>query len=155
MALDFLPISVRIRDVKILIVGGGRVATHKATILHRFTDEATVVAPEISEGLRQLPFHLFERPFQDNDLDGVQLLFICTGDRALNREIRDKARARGILSSVCDDPELCDFVSPAISYQEGDNLTISVGSDARDVHRSIRVRNCIQELIDNHQLNIE
>ena len=29
--MDFLPINIRISDAKILIVGGGKVATHKAT----------------------------------------------------------------------------------------------------------------------------
>ena len=152
--MDFLPVSVRINGRKILIVGGGKVATHKAQILHRFTDEATVIAPEVSDELKQLPFTVIERPFEDQDLEGVQLLFVCTGDSALNHHIKELATRRGILTSVCDDPKFCDFISPAISRQDGDNLTIAVGSDSRDVHRSIRVRNRINELIKKGILDI-
>lgn len=152
--MDFLPIAVRITDRNILIVGGGNVATHKAQTLHRFTDKATVVAPQVSDELKALPFRIIERQFQESDLDGVQLLFVCTGDHELNHSIKAIAEKRGILASVCDDPSFCDFISPAISHEDGDNLTISVGSDARDVRRSIRVRNRINELIKDKTLDI-
>lgn len=152
--MDFLPVSVRISGRSILIVGGGKVATHKARILHRFIDKATVIAPGISDALRQLPFTVVERPFREKDLDGVQLLFVCTGDAALNHHIKELAARRGILASVCDDLSFCDFISPAISRQDGDNLTIAVGSDSLDVRRSIRVRNRINELIRKGILDI-
>ena len=139
--MNFLPINIRISDAKILIVGGGKVATHKATILNRFTDKATVIAPEVSDGIKALPFHWQERPFVEADLEGVTLLFVCTGDHLLNHQIHQLARQRGILTSVCDSPDECDFSSPAI-YRDGD-LTISVASDAKDVKRSIAIRDRI------------
>ena len=151
--MDYLPITIKIISTNILIVGGGKVATHKAQILARFTDHATVVAPEITEELRALPFHVIEKEFEPSDLDGIQLLFVCTGNHELNHEIKQLASQRHILTSVCDDPEQCDFISPAIF--RNDNLTIAVGSDSRDVKRSIRVRNRIKELIENGILQID
>ena len=151
--MDYLPITIKIVSTNILIVGGGKVATHKAQILARFTDHATVVAPEITEELRALPFHVIEKEFELSDLDGIQLLFVCTGNHELNHEIKQLASHRHILTSVCDDPEQCDFISPAIF--RNDNLTIAVGSDSRDVKRSIRVRNRIKELIENGTLQID
>ena len=151
--MDYLPITIKIVSTNILIVGGGKVATHKAQILSRFTDQATVVAPEITNELRALPFHIKEKTFEPSDLDGVQLLFVCTGNHKLNHQIKELASHRHILTSVCDDPGQCDFISPAI--YRNDNLTIAVGSDSRDVKRSIRVRNRIKELIENDKLPID
>ncbi len=151
--MDYLPITINIVSANILIVGGGKVATHKAQILARFTDHATVIAPEITEELKTLPFHFIEKAFEPSDLDGVQILFVCTGNHELNHEIKRLAAQRHILTSVCDDPAQCDFISPAI-HREG-NLTIAVGSDSRDVKRSIRVRNRIKELIENGILQID
>ena len=74
--MEYLPISIRISDARILIVGGGKVATHKAQILHRFTDKATVIAKEISDEIKALPFTTIERPFREKDLDGINLLFV-------------------------------------------------------------------------------
>ena len=151
--MDYLPITINIVSANILIVGGGKVATHKAQILARFTDHATVIAPEITEELKALPFHVIEKAFEPSDLNGIQILFVCTGDHELNHEIKRLAAQRHILTSVCDDPAQCDFISPAI-HRDG-NLTIAVGSDSRDVKRSIRVRNRIKELIENGTLQID
>lgn len=151
--MDFLPVNIRISDANILIVGGGRVATHKATILNRFTDRATVIAPLISDDIKALPFQWIEREFQEEDLADVTLLFLCTGDHQLNRRVRELARQRHILTSVCDSPEDCDFTSPAI-FREGD-LTIAVASDGKNVKRSIRVRNKIREAIIHDYIQID
>lgn len=153
--MDFLPISVRITDTNILIVGNGKEARHKARILHRFTDKVTVIAPEIDDEVKQLPFRTIERDFQESDLEGVQLLFVFTGNRELDYRIKETASRRGILTSVIDDPAHCDFISPAISNRKGDNLSIAVGSDAKDVRRAIRVRNRINELIEDNTLDIK
>lgn len=112
-----------------------------------------MVAPEITDELKALPFQTKEKAFEPSDLDGVQLLFVCTGDHELNHQIKQLAAERHILTSVCDDPAQCDFISPAI--YRNDNLTIAVGSDSRDVKRSIRVRNRIKELIENDTLQID
>ena len=151
--MDYLPITINIVSANILIVGGGKVATHKAQILARFTDRATVIAPEITDNLKALPFHVIEKEFEASDLDDVQILFVCTGNHDLNHEIKRLAAERHILTSVCDDPAQCDFISPAI--YRNDNLTIAVGSDSRDVKRSIRVRHRIKELIENGKLQID
>ena len=78
--MNFLPINIRISDANIMIIGGGKVATHKATILSRYTDKATVIAPEVSDGIKALPFKWEERSYSEADLEGVTLLFVCTGN---------------------------------------------------------------------------
>ncbi|MBO5613645.1 MAG: bifunctional precorrin-2 dehydrogenase/sirohydrochlorin ferrochelatase [Prevotella sp.] len=144
--LSFLPININIEGRRIIIIGGGRVGLHKATILARFTDRATVISPEFREGFSQLPFTMVRKHYEPSDLDGAFLIYICTEDALLNRQIKRDAEARGVLASVCDSPELCDFTSPAIFRK--DNLTVAVASDARDVHRSMSIRDAIRDNFD-------
>ena len=66
--MEFLPINIRISDARILIVGGGRVATHKASILSRYTERVTVVAPEVSDAV-----NLSKSP-----LKAMMLSFFCS-----------------------------------------------------------------------------
>ena len=152
-SLNYLPVLINIRDANILLVGGGKVATHKAQIISRFTSRATVVAPEITEEMSALPFTLVKKEFEERDLDGVNILFVCTGNHQLNRDIKQLASKRGILTSVCDNPDECDFISPAIYREE--NITIAVGSDAKEVKRSIRIRDRIKGLIEDDKLQID
>jgi siroheme synthase-like protein len=143
-SVSFLPVALRIEGRKILIIGGGHVGLHKATILCRFTQEVTVISPDFLEGFEALPFTLVRKEYAPTDLADAFLVYICTEDKALNRRIHDDAAARGILTSVCDDPELCDVISPAILRE--DNLCIAVTSDGREVRRSIRIRDRIRRL---------
>lgn len=148
---QFLPVSIDISGKKILIIGGGKVGYHKSVILHRFTDEATVISKTFHEGFENLPFKRIQKAYDCDDLKGAWLVYICTEDHELNARIKQDAERLHVLASVCDNPALCDFVSPAV-YKDGD-LTIAVGSNAKNVHRSIRVRNNIREAIEKGMLD--
>ena len=145
--LQFLPISIKVTNKKILLIGGGKVATHKGSIMARFVDNVTVIAPEFTEDILKLPYTFIQKEYEKSDLEGFFLVYVCTGNHELNEQIKFDAEELGILTSVCDAPMLCDFVSPAI-HKEG-HLTISVGSNAQDVYKSVDVRNQITELIKN------
>ena len=150
--MNFLPISVNISGKRLLIIGGGNVAFHKASILSRFTDEATVVSPAFHDGFASLPFARIKKEYEKTDLHGAFLVYICTGDHELNAQIKADAENMGILASLCDDPASCDFISPAI-HKTGD-ITVAVSSNGRDVRRSIAIRNRITEIVDEGILKL-
>jgi precorrin-2 dehydrogenase / sirohydrochlorin ferrochelatase len=150
--LLFLPISINVTNKKILLIGGGKVATHKAEILARFVSDVTVVAPSFTNEIRQLHFKFIEKEYEKEDLNGFFLVYVCTDNHELNRQIKKDAEDAGILTSVCDAPLLCDFVSPAI-HKQG-HVTIAVGSNAQNVYQSVDIRNQITQLISNGQLQI-
>jgi siroheme synthase-like protein len=152
--MNFLPISINVTNKKILLIGGGKVATHKASIIARFiTDNVTVISPDFTSEIRQLPFTFIQKNYDKNDLKDFFLVYVCTGDHELNRQIKADAEELGILTSVCDAPLLCDFVSPAIFKQE--HLTIAVSSNAQNVYQSIAVRDRIAKLTDDGLLQLD
>jgi len=150
--LQFLPISINVTGKRILLVGGGKVATHKAQIMSRFVQNVTVVAPEISAEIEALGYTLVRKEYEADDLDGFFLVYVCTANEELNRKVKADAESRGILASVCDAPLLCDFVSPAI-HKEG-HITVSVASNAQNVYQSVDIRNQIKELFENGEIQI-
>ena len=151
--LQFLPISINVTNKKILLIGGGKVATHKGTIMARILDQqVTVVAPEFTDEIRKLPFNFIAKEYEKSDLEGFFLVYVCTGNHELNAQIKADAEAFGILTSVCDSPFLCDFVSPAI-HNEG-HVTISVGTNGRDAFQSVAIRNQITSLIQEGKIII-
>ena len=151
--MTFLPININISGKRILIIGGGRVALHKATILSRFTNHAFVISPTFKEEFGQLPFSLMEKEYEPTDLNGAFMVYVCTENHDLNARIKYDAEQRHVLCSVCDNPSLCDFTSPAI-HCDGD-IMVAVSSNAKDVHRSMSIRDTIranwQYLLDRLQ----
>ena len=151
--LQFLPISINVTNKKILLIGGGKVATHKGTIMARILGpQVTVVAPEFTEEIRKLPFNFVSKEYDKSDLEGFFLVYVCTGNHELNAQIKADAESLGILTSVRDSPFLCDFVSPAI-HNEG-HVTISVGTNGRDAFQSVAIRNQITNLIQEGKIII-
>jgi precorrin-2 dehydrogenase/sirohydrochlorin ferrochelatase len=144
--MKFLPISINITDKKILLIGGGRIANHKIGFLEQFTSNIEVVALEVIGAIKSKGYQYKEKPYEKSDLEGAFLVYACTNITELNQRVKADAESLGILTNVVDNPKLCDFVSPAI-YKH-DHITISVGSNAQEVHRSIAVRNKIKELLE-------
>jgi siroheme synthase-like protein len=147
-----MPVSLRIDGRNILVVGGGRLALHKTALIARFTPRITVVAPRFDDGFRHTTFTLRHKEYSPDDLRDIFLVYACTDSDALNARIRDDAAAQGILASVCDNPERCDFISPAIYINN--NVTVSVSSDARRVRQSVRIRDDIRRLAEQGLLRI-
>ena len=146
-SMMFLPISINVTDKKILIIGGGRIAGHKIGFLEQFTTNISIVATEILAHIKAKGYACTEKEYDKSDLEGAFLVYACTNIQTLNRRVKEDAQSMGILANVVDNPELCDFVSPAI-YKHN-HITIAVGSNAQDVHRSIAVRNKIKDFLDN------
>jgi len=149
--LVFLPVCLNISNVRIVMIGGGRVAEHKLNGLLRFTKAVTVVAPEVSEAIRASGVTVRAEAYHAGVLEGAGLVYACTNDAALNRQVREDAHARGLLVNVADAPELCDFVSPAVVVRG--EMAIAVSSQARNVKRAIAWRDRIGELLDDDQFD--
>ncbi len=143
MKRNFLPISIDISDRKILIIGGGQSALKKILILKRFGAILEVVAENITDEVFTSGVKCFRKKYEKSDLEGYLMLYSCTNNVELDRQIVQDGREAGVLVNIHDNPALCQFVSPAI-YQNG-NISIAVSSNAENVQESIRLRNQIEE----------
>jgi precorrin-2 dehydrogenase/sirohydrochlorin ferrochelatase len=144
--MTFLPISLNITDKKVLLIGGGRIASHKIGFLEQFTKNISVVALEVIDSIKTKGYSFKEKPYDKSDLEGAFLVYACTNIVELNQRVKADAESLGILTNVVDNPKLCDFVSPAI-YKHN-HITIAIGSNAQEVYRSIAVRNKIREMLE-------
>jgi precorrin-2 dehydrogenase / sirohydrochlorin ferrochelatase len=139
--MNFLPVCLNIENAGIVVVGGGKAAEQKLKTLLLYTQKILVCAPEIRRSIELLPVTLLRQSYKEEVLEGARLVYACTDDSAINRQIALDARRRHILACVADDPEFCDFVSPAIYKKE--NMSVAVSSNAQDVRRSLAWRDRI------------
>ena len=129
-AVDFLPISLRISGSRVLLVGGGQVATRKARLLLRAGASLTVVAPAIAAELEQMLAQSggsWQRgEYCSAALEGAVLVVAATPLRQVNEQVFRDASARQLPVNVVDAPELCTFIFPSIV--ERSPLTIAISS---------------------------
>ncbi len=148
MQKNFLPIAIDISNQKILIVGGDQSALKKLKILQRFNAEVEILAKKVCPEIKQSGVRFFETDYHKKYLTGYLMLYSCTNDETLDRQIVDDCREAGVLVNIHDKPSLCQFVSPAI-YRNG-NISVAVSSNGEDVYESIRLRNKISEFLTNN-----
>jgi len=123
-----------------LVVGGGSVATRKVATLLIGGFDVTVIAPEATEAIRASEARVAARIFAPGDTVGFALVFACTDDRAVNRQVGAEARAAGIPVLVADSQEESTFFSPAL-HRHGDLLVgVSTGGASPALAQAMRDR---------------
>ena len=143
---NFLPISIDIAGERILIIGGGQSAWSKLQILKRFNAEVDVLALDICDEIRNSGVKFRQKAYEKEDLRGYLMLYSCSNNPELDRQIVQDGKAMGVLVNIHDQPALCRFISPAI-YKNG-IMTVAVGSNGQSVHESIRLRNYLQHHLE-------
>lgn len=123
--MNLFPLFIDLERKRVLIVGGGEVAREKYEKLAPFTSNLVVVAKE--SNLQCAHLHL--KAFEESDLDGIDLVICATDDRALNRQVADLCKGRGIPVNIVDNPELCTFIFPSLIKTE--NVSIGITSSGK------------------------
>ncbi|MFK7958481.1 MAG: siroheme synthase CysG [Lysobacterales bacterium] len=147
--MDYLPIFADLKDRPCLVVGGGEIAARKVRMLGRAANQISVVAPQINGELRQEvadgAVSWIDEAFSADHLDGIVLVIAATDDTQVNAEVAKAARARGCLINVVDQPELCNYLSPAIVDRSPLVVAISSGGAMPVLAR--RVREWLENLL--------
>jgi siroheme synthase-like protein len=126
VAFDY-PILLDLVGVRVLVVGGGRVALRKIEGLVAAGADVAVVATEVSEAIHASPVQVAARAWEPGDLDGVRLVVTATDDRAVNAAVSAEARRRGIWVNSADDPANCTFTLPAVARDGAVTVAVSTG----------------------------
>ena len=125
--MSFFPMYMDMRDLKVLLVGGGAIATEKLEKLVDFTKEITVIASEVSLEANQLItdhcLTLYQRAYRRGDIDGFDIVIVATDTVELHKAIYEESRGSRTLVNSVDNTDYCDFIFP--SYVQKGDLTIA------------------------------
>lgn len=134
--MAYFPMFVDMTERECLIVGGGNVAYRKVMVMLDFGAKVTVVAEDICEELRKLiagdrankenRITIIKRKFEQKDCDGMEMVIAATDDNALNHEIAEYCKAKGIMVNAVDQKADCSFIFP--SYIKEKNLVAAFSS---------------------------
>ena len=134
--MAYFPMYVDMTERECLIVGGGNVAYRKVMVMLDFGAKVTVVAEDICDELRKLTIDdtankknritFIKRRFERKDCDGMEMVIAATDDNALNHEIAEYCKAKGIMVNAVDQKADCSFIFP--SYIKEKNLVAAFSS---------------------------
>lgn len=152
MSNTLFPIFLKTETARFLVVGGGNVGLEKVETLLRQNSQIHInlVAIEVLPQLRLIidnhtNINLYEKPYEETDLNRADYVIAATNNRDVNRLIKQQANSRNILVNAADQPELCDFYLGSI-VNKGD-LKIAVSTNGKSPVLARRIREYLEQEI--------
>ncbi|MGO1245151.1 MAG: precorrin-2 dehydrogenase/sirohydrochlorin ferrochelatase family protein [Sphingobacterium sp.] len=149
---ELFPIYVKLDSIRVLVVGGGAVGLEKiqAILLNSPGAQVHIVAQHLNEEIPKLVAEnmrvtISARAFKENDLEGVDLVFLATNNAELNEQIRQLTRDKNVLLNVADKPSLCDFYLGSV-VSKG-NLRIGISTNGKSPTIAKRIKEFLNELL--------
>ena len=151
----FFPLFVDISEKKIVVIGGGAIATRRVKTLLPFAPQIVVVAPEVTGELEELEnekkLTIFHREYQREDIYDAWMVLVATNDPKLNDGIYSVAKCLGALVNVASNQEKCDFHFPGVIRK--DPYVIGINGSGKDHKGTAELRKQIEAVV-NHTICI-
>jgi uroporphyrin-III C-methyltransferase/precorrin-2 dehydrogenase/sirohydrochlorin ferrochelatase len=147
--VNLYPLALRLDGRRVLVVGGGAVATRRVPALLAAGALVEVVAPELTPALRahadagRLGWR--SRRFEPSDLDGVWLVQVAVDDPAAAGQVSTAAAERRIFCVRADDRAAATAWTPAVTRHGA--VTVAVTDDG-DRRRALAVRDFVAAALE-------
>ncbi|MTK04401.1 uroporphyrinogen-III C-methyltransferase [Micromonospora sp. CP22] len=148
MSANAYPLGLRLAGLRVVVVGGGAVATRRVPALLDAGADVLLVAPELTPALRAHVdaerLRWVPRRFLPEDLDGAWLVHVAIDDPAAAAEISAAAAERRIFCVRADDRNAATAWTPAVTRYGPVTVAVLGGGDPR---RAVSVRDAIRALL--------
>ncbi|MDG4829099.1 uroporphyrinogen-III C-methyltransferase [Solwaraspora sp. WMMD1047] len=143
---DLYPLALRLAGRRVLVVGGGAVATRRMPALLATGARVELVSPELTPSLRALAdvgrLHWLARRFTPADLDDCWLVQVAIDDPVAAAEVSAAAEERRVFCVRADDRTAATAWTPAVVRHGPVTVAVLGGGDP---YRSVAVRDAIRD----------
>ena len=148
--MEYYPVAVKVKEIRVLVVGGGKVAQRKVMGLLKAGAKVTVISPKVTIALERLAkrakLKWLKRKVSKNDIAKARIVIAATNDTLINKNVSFWSKRLSILVNIVDNPSLSTFISPAV-FMNGKAI-IAVNTNGRDVKLSRDLKNFLKEQWD-------
>lgn len=131
------PIMMNLKHKKIVVIGGGKVASRKITALLKEEAEVTVISTSLHPEIMAEKVNWQQKKYEADDLTGAALIFACTNDDAVNEQVlADASSAQWV--NVTSNKYVSEFFNVATAKVNG--LSVSVSTEGVSPMRAKKIR---------------
>jgi uroporphyrin-III C-methyltransferase/precorrin-2 dehydrogenase/sirohydrochlorin ferrochelatase len=139
------PLLLDLTARRVVVVGGGAVATRRVPALLDAGADVLVVAPVPTAALGGLGVAIAQREFEPADLDDAWLVLAATDDPAVNATVVAAAHERRVFCVRADDAAGGSARTPAVVRRGSVTVAVSGGDDPG---RAIALREAVATALD-------
>ena len=140
--MAYFPMFIDMNNLKVLVIGGGYIATEKLEKLLDFTTNIHVIALHVDKEAQILiDVHnliLEQRAYHKGDIEGFDIVIVATDTVDLHKEIYEESRGSRILVNSVDNTKYCDFIFPSYVKKEALTIAFSTGGASPAFAKQIR-----------------
>ena len=144
----YYPINLRIDDMKIVIIGGGKVAYRKCINFLAFNKRVLVVSKEFIEEFEGIKnqIEMIKDSYDEKYIKDAFVVVAATNNKEVNHKIGIYCRQYNKLVNVVDDGELSNFTVP--SFVKRGDLLLSVSTGGKSPSLSSKIRKDLEDVYD-------
>lgn len=144
----YYPINLKINDMRVVIIGGGKVAYRKCMNFLTFSKRVTVVSKEFIEEFENIrnKIDITKDNYDEKYIKDAFVVVAATNNKNINHEIGIYCRNHGKLVNVVDDGDLSNFTVP--SFVKRGDLLLSVSTGGKSPSLSSKIRKDLEEIYD-------
>jgi len=148
---NLYPVFLKVKNLNVLIVGGGNVAEEKLHFLTKSSPDAKVlmVAPMFREGTIALANKfcatMVTDVYHEKYIEGRHIVIATTEKPEVNVQVWKDCRAQAKLVNVADNPPYCDFYMGGIVTKG--NVKVAISTNGQSPTTAKRLRQFFEEVI--------
>ena len=141
---NLYPVFLKVRNLEVLIVGGGNVAEEKLTFLLKSSPDAkvTMVSPMFREDTIALAdkfgVQRIQKKYHRRFLKGKHIVIATTDVPEVNVKVYKDCRKQSKLVNVADNPPYCDFYMGGIVTKG--NVKVAISTNGKSPTTAKRLR---------------
>lgn len=155
---NLYPLFLKVKNLEVLIVGGGFVAEEKLTFLLKSSPDAnvTMVSPMFREKTLALAkkgkVTQIKDYYNNSYLEGKHIVIATTDNPEVNVEVYQDCRAQSKLVNVADNPPYCDFYMGGIVTKG--NVKVAISTNGKSPTTAKRLRQFFEDVIPDNIDNL-
>ena len=144
----YYPINLKIDDMKIVIIGGGKVAYRKCMNFLAFNKKVKVISQEFIEEFEEIKnkIEMIKDSYDEKYIKDDFVVVAATNNKEVNHKIGIYCRQNNKLVNVVDDKELSNFTVP--SFVKRGDLLLSVSTGGKSPSLSSKIRKDLEDVYD-------
>ncbi len=143
------PINLKIDNMKITVVGGGKVAHRKCMNFLDFDKKVRVVSKDLIEDFDDIrnKIEIIEDNYKEKYIEDSFIVIAATNNKDINEDIGMYCKEHNKLVNVVDNIELCNFTVP--SYIKRGDLVLSVSTGGKSPTLASNIRKKLEKEYDD------
>ncbi|RDY22763.1 bifunctional precorrin-2 dehydrogenase/sirohydrochlorin ferrochelatase [Romboutsia maritimum] len=145
----FYPINFKIEDVKVTIIGGGKVAYRKCKNFLDFGALVKIISTDFIDEFNDIneKVEFIKNSYKEIYIKDSYIVVAATNNKKINEEIGIYCRNNGKLVNVVDNIDISNFTVP--SYVKRGDLLISVSTGGKSPSLSSKIKKELEDKYDD------